>query len=276
MTVPGDAIVPRVATFWHGTLDRLRLACLRSQVAAGHKVVVYSFEPLTNLPDGVENTDAEPVLSKRFAEKIRPQPADGQWTQRTAVQFSDFFRMALLAQDKGLWLDADVLLLKPVMISPPKPLLNWANDRSLDWTAVPRLNNAVLYLAPDNPIVTAFMQFIAQDELVPVWLSLSHRVTFALNRLTGRTKYLGDMRIAIFGPAALTALAKRTQQIDQALPLKSFHAIHAQPNLFFDPSDFQTLLNDPEIAGFHISTQGRSGETPVPGSFNAWVQERFG
>lgn len=276
MMPAGDAIVPRVATFWHGTLDNLRLACLRSQVAAGHTVVVYSFEPLNNLPAGVENMDAEPVLSKRFADKIRPQPADGRWSQRTAVQFSDFFRMALLAQEAGLWLDADVLLLRPVTIAPPKPLLNWGIDRSVEWSAEPRLNNAVLYLPPDNPIVTAFTRFMQQDELVPDWLSLGHRVSFALNRLTGRAQRLGDMRIAIFGPAALTALAKRTGQIDQALPLKSFHAIHARPALFYDPSDFRKLLDDPGILGFHISGQGRSGETPIPGSFNAWAQARFG
>lgn len=276
MIQTGDAIIPRVATFWHGKLDNLRLACLRSQVAAGHSITVYSFEPLSNLPPGIENRDAEPVLSRRFAEKIRPQPADGRWISRTAVQFSDFFRMALLAQNAGLWLDADVLLFRPVTITPTKPLLNWGIDRSIEWTAEPRLNNAVLYLPPDNPIVTAFMQFMQQDELIPEWLSLSHRISFALNRLTGRAQYLADMRIAIFGPAALTTLARRTGQLHHALPLKSFHAIHARPQLFYDPSDFRHLLDDPEIMGIHISGQGRSGETPIPGSFNAWVQERFG
>jgi hypothetical protein len=34
---------PDVVSFWHGPLDGLRLTCLRSQVAAGHKVTVYSF-----------------------------------------------------------------------------------------------------------------------------------------------------------------------------------------------------------------------------------------
>ena len=44
---------PEIVTFWHGPLDALRLLCLRSQVAAGHKVTIYSFEPLARLPDGV-------------------------------------------------------------------------------------------------------------------------------------------------------------------------------------------------------------------------------
>ena len=36
---------PDVVTFWHGPLDGLRLTCLRSQVAVGHKVTVYNRTP---------------------------------------------------------------------------------------------------------------------------------------------------------------------------------------------------------------------------------------
>src|SRR6202011_2667577 len=112
---------PEVVTFWHGPLDALRLTCLRSQVAAGHKVTVYSFDPLAELPDGVGNAEAEAVLPRAFSEKLRPPQPDGSWRDWTVLQFSDFFRMRLMAQRAGpndacLWLDADVLLLKPVEI----------------------------------------------------------------------------------------------------------------------------------------------------------------
>jgi hypothetical protein len=49
---------PDIVTFWHGPLDALRRLCLRSQVASGHTVTVYSFEPLAQLPDGVGNAEA--------------------------------------------------------------------------------------------------------------------------------------------------------------------------------------------------------------------------
>jgi len=113
---------PDVVTFWHGPLDRLRRTCLRSQVAAGHKVTVYSFEPLGQLPDGVGNAEAEAILPHAFAERLRPTGHDGLWRDWTTLQFSDFFRMRLMAQSAGLWLDADVLLLKPVEIDPAKPI----------------------------------------------------------------------------------------------------------------------------------------------------------
>ena len=71
-------MLPDVVTFWHGPLDRLRRLCLASQVAAGHKVTVYSFEPIADLPDGVGNAEAEAILPHSFSEKLRPPLADGR------------------------------------------------------------------------------------------------------------------------------------------------------------------------------------------------------
>ena len=124
---------PEVVTFWHGPLDALRRLCLRSQIAAGHRVTVYSFEPLAGLPDGVANAAAEPVLPRAFANRLRPAEPDGSWRDWTLLQFSDFFRMRLMAQGAGLWLDADVLLLRPVEIDPFRKhcLMNGLDDIGL-------------------------------------------------------------------------------------------------------------------------------------------------
>jgi hypothetical protein len=260
-------MLPNVVTFWHGKLDRLRQLCLRSQLAAGHKVTVYSFEPLAGLPDGVGNAEAEAVLPHSFAEKLRPTGADGRWRDWTTLQFSDFFRMRLMAQREGLWLDADVLLLKPVEIDPAKPFFAWERPR--------QLGNSVLYLPPDDAIVAAFTSLMAQDELTPDWLALRHRLTFAMQKLRGGSKRVSDIRVALFGPAALTALARRSGVLHHALPKKSFYAVHAEPKLFFERTDFSALIGDPEILGFHISPKGRGDEAPVPGSMYAWAAERF-
>jgi hypothetical protein len=259
---------PDVVTFWHGPLDTLRLTCLRSQVAAGHKVTVYSFEPLGKLPDGVGNAAAEAILPRSFAEKLRPTGPDGVWRDWTILQFSDFFRMRLMAERAGLWLDADVLLLKPVEIDPAKPYFAWERPR--------QLGNSVLYLPPDDAIVAAFAKLMAQDALTPDWLALRHRLTFALRKLRGGSKRLSDIRIAIYGPAALTALARRAGELHYALPKKSFYAVHAEPKLFFEPSDFSALIGDPGIIGLHVSPKGRGNQPPVPGSLYAWAAERFG
>src|SRR2546423_11266232 len=187
---------PEVVTFWHGRLDRLRLTCLRSQLAAGHKVTIYSFDPIAGLPGGVVNAEAEAILPQAFSEKLRPPQPDGSWRDWTTLQFSDFFRMRLMAQGAGLWLDADVLLLKPVEIDSAKPYFAW--DRPC------QLGNSVLYLPPDNSIVAAFENLMEQEELTPDWLTLRLRMTFPLRKLRGRSNRLSDIRVAIYGPASLT------------------------------------------------------------------------
>jgi hypothetical protein len=258
---------PDVVTFWHGPLDPLRLTCLRSQVAVGHKVTVYSFEPLAQLPDGVGNAEAEAILPHSFSEKLRPPQPDGSWRDWTILQFSDFFRMRLMARGAGLWLDADVLLLKSVEIDPAKPFFAWERPR--------QLGNSALYLPADHPIVMAFEDLMEQEELTPDWLALRHRLTFALRQLRGGSNRLSDIRIAIYGPASLTALARRAGELRHALPQKSFYAVHADPKRFFERSDFSKLISDPEIIGLHISPKGRGIQPPVAGSLYAWAAEKF-
>jgi hypothetical protein len=259
---------PDVVTFWHGALDPLRLTCLRSQLAAGHKVTVYSFQPLSGLPAGVGNAEAEVILPYAFSEKLRPPQPGGSWRDWTVLQFSDFFRMRLMAVKAGLWLDADVLLLKPVEIDETKPYFAWERPR--------QLGNSVLYLPAAHPIVTAFEELMEQEELTPDWLALRHRLAFVLRRLRGGSNRLSDLRVAIYGPAALTALARRAGQTQHALSKKSFYAVHAEPSLFFDRSDYSKLVADPEVVGLHVSPKGRGSETPVPGSLYAWAAQRFG
>src|ERR1700688_3214971 len=231
-------------------------------------VVTFWHEPLGALPDGVGSAEAEAILPHAFSEKLRPPRPDGTWRDWTILQFSDFFRMRLMARNAGLWLDADVLLLKSIEIDPAKPYFAWERPR--------QLGNSVLYLPAGDPIVAAFAALMQQDELTPDWLALRHRLTFALRKLRGRSNRLSDIRVAIFGPAALTALARRAGELVYALPKKSFYAVHAEPKRFFEPSDFSALIADPEIIGLHISPKGRGSKPPVPGSLYAWATERFG
>jgi hypothetical protein len=259
---------PDIVTFWHGPLDRLRRTCLRSQIAAGHKVTVYSFEPVPGLPEGVGNAEAEAILPCAFSERLRPVERDGSWRDWTLLQFSDFFRMRLMAVRAGLWLDADVLLVRPITLDPSKPYFAWERPR--------QLGNSVLYLPADDPIVAAYTRLIATDDLEPDWLSPRYRLQLALHRLIGRSCRAADLRVAIFGPSSLTTLARRHDEVRYAMPRRSFYAVHSQPKRFFQPSDFSDLINDPDVIGFHISPKGRGKDAPIPGSLYAWATDRFG
>ena len=173
-----------------------------------------------------------------------------------------------MARSAGLWLDADVLLLKPIEIDPARPYFAWERPR--------QLGNSVLYLPSGDPIVAAFADLMEQDELTPDWLALRHRLTFLLRQLRGRSNRVADIRVAIYGPAALTALARRAGELHYALPKKSFYAVHAEPKRFFEPQDLSALTGDPEIIGLHVSPKGRGNQPPIAGSLYAWAAQRFG
>src|SRR5262249_54423217 len=144
------------------------------------------------------------------------------------------------------------------------------------WERLRQLGNSVLYLPAHDPIVMAFVDLMAQEELTPDWLSLRHKIVFALKEMRGGSQRVSDIRVAIFGPAALTALARRSSQLRHALPKQTFYAVHANPKLFFEPTDFARLIADPAIIGLHISPKGRGGEVPAKGSLYAWATEKFG
>ena len=219
---------PDVVTFWHGPLDRLRQTCLTSQVAAGHNVTVYSFEPLAGLPDGVGNAEAEAILPHAFSERLRPPQPDGSWRDWTTLQFSDFFRMRLMAQGAGLWLDADVLLLRPVEIDPAKPFFAWER----------RASSATRCSICRRTTPSSRRSKIDATGRTDAGLAgAAASPDLRLRKLRGKSNRLADIRVAIFGPAALTALAARGGDCAR-LPKKSFYAVHAEPTLFFDPSDF--------------------------------------
>ena len=255
-------MLPDVVTFWHGPLDRLRQLCLRSQVAAGHKVTVYSFEPLTGLPDGVGNAGAEAILPHSFAERLARRVPAAHGATGPRCSFPIFSGCGCWRARRGCGLTRTCCCsnrsgsIRQNLIS--------RGTRSL-------LGNSVLYLPPDDAIVAAFTALMSQHELTPDWLALRHRLTFALHRLRGRSSRVSDIRVALYGPAALTALARRSGELHHALPKKSFYAVHAEPKLFFDPQDFSALTGDPDIIGLHISPKGRGNEPPAPGSLYAWA-----
>ena len=91
----------QISSLWiGGALSFLEQLCLRSFVDAGHAVRLYAYEPIPNVPDGVEIADARPVLSQDgFLRHGR--------TGSPALH-SDLFRYHLLAQcDRTIWADTD-------------------------------------------------------------------------------------------------------------------------------------------------------------------------
>jgi len=93
--------------------------------------------------------------------------------------------------------------------------------------------------------------------------ALRHRLIFAWRKLRGSQR-LSDVRVAIYGPAALTALARRAGELCCALPKEIILCGAREPKLFFEPQDFSALIADPDIIGLHISRKAAATSAPLP------------
>lgn len=131
-----SAAKPSFATFWAGhTLSPYEAACIASFVARGYDYTVYSYDRIENLPDGAAPGDAREITEEanvgRFLIRGRPNLS----------HFSDLFRYELFQRTAHVWVDADILLLRPLDLPATGELLAREDPSSL-CGAIMRLDGA--------------------------------------------------------------------------------------------------------------------------------------
>lgn len=107
--------MPRVqfGSFWRGDLSPYERACLTSFVKRGYGFTLYSYEPIGGVPEGIEIKSAEEIVPKSYTQRFIHQgkPSLGI--------FSDYFRYQLFRQTQCIWVDTDVMLIKPFTYDRP-------------------------------------------------------------------------------------------------------------------------------------------------------------
>ena len=133
------------ATFWSGPLPALIRACLASFPARGAQLVLYSYEPIADLPERVERRDALAVCpDTRDRYRVGGRPS--------LATFSDRFRYELLARTGFCWVDADIVALRPEALD---AAVIWGRQAEAKGKAL--INNAVLRLPPDNRVLAEML-----------------------------------------------------------------------------------------------------------------------
>ena len=121
--------LPPVAMFWMGEkLSTVELASILSIQRAGHEITLFSYGRPNGIPAGVQLVDAAEILPrKEFVFYRKTNPSLG----------SNLFRYKMLAAERGLWLDSDMLLLSGIE-GDGSEIYGWQDEREI--------NGAVLYL----------------------------------------------------------------------------------------------------------------------------------
>jgi hypothetical protein len=98
----------KFASFWHGgDLSSYEIACLTSFAAYGNEVSVYSYDPVPRLPAGIVAKDASQIASR---DSLNDFPVN---RVPSMAHFTDYFRFLLFTKTDEIWVDTDMLLLRP-------------------------------------------------------------------------------------------------------------------------------------------------------------------
>ena len=186
----------------NGSLSYLEQLCAKSCVDAGHHTILYTYEPVGCVPEGIELRDAAEVLPLQgFLLHSR--------TGSPALH-SDLFRYKLLEKDGDtIWVDTDAYCLRKF-----EPV----DGHFYGWESEKHVNGGVLALPPDSDTLRELLAFTSDEFAIPPWLPDRQKRVFEEAREAGNPIHASDMPWGTWGPHAVTHFLRETGEIRYALP----------------------------------------------------------
>ena len=241
-------------TLWIGPrLTGLATACLASFVETGHTVRLYAYEPVDGVPAGVRLADAATIVS---ADRLTPY-----LTSRSYASFSNLFRYELLARESGMWIDCDLISVRPLMAG---------QAHVFGYEAVKRINNAVLKLPADSPVLADLRAVFTTPRWRPPWNDWKRNARDSVRRALGQ-----DYSAVVTGPRVLTYFIEKHGLTDLTSAMDVFYpvTVHATPDLLLPEFDIRPLIT-PRTSCIHLCSSylGHRLDAGAPaGSFLAAV-----
>lgn len=201
----------QIAALWiGGPLTFLEQLCLKSFVDAGHHVVLFSYEPIGNVPEGIEMADANTILAQEnFLRHGR--------TNSPALH-SDLFRYRMLEKlDHTIWADTDAYCVKP---------FETATGHFHAWESETGINGGVLGLPQDSATLAALLEFTSDEYAIPEWYGEDYRKSLIEARDRGTPVHAGEMPWGVWGPHALTWFLKQTGEVKYTMPRVALYPFH--------------------------------------------------
>lgn len=226
-----------LATLWiGGDLGLMEIASLNSLMRQGHPVTLYSYSPISNVPEGVKLQDAAQIMSGDrilfYHDKRKPSPA----------LHANLFRYALLKATDATWVDLDIIALRPFPDS----------DYIIGFETEYSVNNAVLRLPSDAPTLQELCQFSSATRGVAPHITGARRLKYWVRTL-GRGYPIEKWAWGSTGPKALTIYLTQYGELKNALPPTAFYPIgvhdHGQ---FLEPGRWRLADFDDETYCLHL------------------------
>ncbi len=201
-----------VGTLWiGGPLSWLEQLCLKSFVDQGQRITLFSYDDIPNVPAGVIRADGRSVLDT--ADFLKYEKKD------SFALFADLFRLHMIRAHPGMiWVDTDVYCLRP-MAYDSAVVMGFELPGSL------RVNNAVLGLPPDHPMLADMLAFTADPYAIPPFLKPRQRAEYQAAAAAGAPIHISQQPWGTWGPLMVTHFAAAHGLLPEVQPMEAFYPI---------------------------------------------------
>lgn len=257
-------------TLWiGGSLSWLEQLCLKSFVDQGQKITLFAYEPIPNVPAGVICRDGREVLDTD--DFIKYEKKD------SFALFADLFRLHMIARNPGMiWVDTDVYCHRP---------MDHDDDHVMGFELPGghRVNNAVLGLPADSPVLRAMLDFTADRFAIPPFLKPALQAEYRAAAAEGRPVHVSQQPWGVWGPLMVTHFVHAFGLAGRVQPLDAFYPVTFPDRLkFLRPARVVEQMLTPATTALHLWASNkrelglRHDGVPPPGSYLALLLDRHG
>jgi hypothetical protein len=232
--IPATGLDPIQMLWVRGDLSRLELLSVRSFLAHGHPVILYTYDPARNLPPGVVVRDAAEIVPLEKVPTAHARP----FGKGTLGAFSDYFRYHLLTARGGWWVDMDIVCTRPWRFAQPA-LTASTHEEGFGRIA----NTCVMRFPAQHPLMEACRATLAPIDVNQV--DISQTGPLLLHRLMGEMNF-SSLAVApeVFCPVPWNASWQLLRPLWQRFTLDELKQRLRRPHLSmqFTPASVATHL----------------------------------
>jgi hypothetical protein len=189
----------------------MEVLCLKSFVDMGQKITLFSYEDIPNVPEGVIRRDGREIIDTDNFMKYEKKDS--------FALFADLFRLHMIKACPGMiWIDTDVYCHAPMTYDGDYVFGFELPDST-------RVNNAVLGMPAQSPLLDAMIDFTNDHYAIPEFLKPALREEYEAAAAQGAPVHVSAQPWGVWGPMMVTHFVHKLGLLDEVQPMEAFYPV---------------------------------------------------